>query len=144
MRSRRFFVILGSAHFMDTVEVYLEGTPEVGVVRIHPPVPDVASRLQSLHPDAIIVDLNAPNLGFVVTVLHERSTVPVFCLDMTRRKMIVLTGQQYTISSVDDLLQIVEYYSQTWNNSGTPPQFLDIAQMTFAKKIAEIQTEGKG
>jgi chemotaxis response regulator CheB len=144
MRSRRFFAIFGSPLFMDTVEAYLEGTPEVGVVRIHPPVPDVASRLQSLQPDVIIVDLNAPNLGFVVTVLQEQPTVPVFCLDLTHSKMAVLTGQHYTITSVDDLLKIVEYYGHPRDDSSLPLHFPDVAQMAFAKTIAEIQTEGKG
>jgi len=94
---------------MDTVEMCLAGTDGVDIVRIHPSVPDVASRLQSLHPHLILVDLNSPNLGFLAAVLQEQPTVPIVCIDAPCSKIMVLTGCQYTIATVDDLLAIVEH-----------------------------------
>lgn len=94
---------------MDTVEMCLAGTPGMHIVRIHPSVPGVASRLQSLQPDLIFVDLNSPNLGFLAAVLQEQPTVPIVCIDAPCSKIMVLTGCQYAIATVDDLLAIVEH-----------------------------------
>jgi hypothetical protein len=110
MGTQQFFALFGESPFMDTVETFLADVPQVGIVRIHPSVTDLACRLLSFEPDMVIIDLNAPSLHFVVPFMKEQPGVPVLGLDLPRSQAILLTGQLYTAPTSDHLLAIVERY----------------------------------
>jgi hypothetical protein len=95
---------------MDTVEAVLADMQQVGIVRIHTSVTDLASRLRSLQPDMVIVDLDAPNLHFVVPFLKERPGVPLLGLDLTYNQAVALSSYLYSVPTPDHLLAVVERY----------------------------------
>lgn len=108
MGRQQFFALYGESLFMDAIETTLADLQQVGIVRIHTSVTDLASRLRSLQPDVVIVDLNAPNLHFVVPFLTDRPGVPILGLDLTCSQVIVLTSCLYTVSTPDHLLEIID------------------------------------
>ena len=110
MGTQQFFALFGESLFMDTVEALLADVPQVGLVRIHPSVTDLACRLLSFEPDMVIVDLNAPNLHFVIPFLKERPGVPILGLDLTCSQAILLTSRLYNAPTAEHLLTIVERY----------------------------------
>jgi hypothetical protein len=110
METQQFFALFGESLFMDTVEASLADIPRVGIVRIHPSVVDLAHRLRSFQPDMVVVDLNAPNLHFVVSFLKERPGVPILGLDLSCSQAIVLTSRLYPAPTPDHLLAVVEHY----------------------------------
>jgi len=121
METQQFFALYGESLFMDTVEAFLADMPQVGIVRIHPSVTDLASRLLSFQPDMVIVDLNAPSLHFVVPFLKERPGVPILGLDLACSQAILLTSCLYTAPTTDHLLAIVEHYAKSGSDACTPP-----------------------
>lgn len=109
--TQQFFALFGESLFMDTVEAFLADLPQVGIVRIHLSVTDLATRLLSFRPDMVIVDLNAPNLHFVIPFLREQPGVPILGLDLGSKQVITLTSHVYTAPTPDHLLAIVEHYA---------------------------------
>lgn len=125
METQKFFALFGDSLFLDAVEAFLVDVPQAAVVRIHPSVTDLASRLLSFDPDLVIVDLNAPNLHFVVPFVKQRPGVPILGLDFACKQAILLTSRLYTAPTADDLLAIVEHYAGSeWDvHTPSPPAF---------------------
>ena len=90
MENRRIVVLVGDSLLLDTVEASLGERREFGVMRIYTTVTNIAERVKSLYPDAIIFDWDTPHLGFVLSFLKDRPGVPLLGLDVTRSKAIAL------------------------------------------------------
>jgi hypothetical protein len=126
MGTQQFFALFGESMFLDTVETLLADVPQVGIVRIHPSVSDLASRLLSFEPDMVIVDLNAPSLHFVVSFLRERPGAPILGLDLARSQAILLTGRLYSAPTADHLLALIEHYAGSeWDVRSPLPTAFD-------------------
>jgi hypothetical protein len=107
MADQQLVVLFGDSLLMDTVEANLAGNPQVGLIRIHPTVTDVAARLQAVGPDLVIVDLNAPQSGRVLPFLRDQPGVPLLGLDVTCGRAIVLSGRSYTPRTAGDLAHLI-------------------------------------
>lgn len=104
---QRLVALFGESLFMDAVESGLDDILELGVVRIHTTVTNVGERLASLSPDLIILDLNAPDLQFVLSYIQAKPGIPLLCLDMTSSRVIALSSEQHAVTTAKDLAWLV-------------------------------------
>ena len=111
MEHRRIVVLVGDSLLMDTVEASLEKDQEFGVMRMHTTVTDIAERLKSLCPDAIMFDWDAPHPEFLLSFLKDRPGVPLLGLDVTCSKVITLCSQEHITLTVDDLAKVVKLHT---------------------------------
>jgi hypothetical protein len=111
MDNRRLVVLVGDSLLMDTVEASLGENQEFGVMRIYTTVTDIAARLQSLYPDAVVFDWDAPHVEFVLDMLKQRSGVPLLGLDVTCSQVTALTSEQHLTLTVNDLARVVKAHS---------------------------------
>lgn len=108
MDNRRLVVLVGDSLLMDTVEASLGESQEFGVMRMYTTVTDIAARLHSLSPDAIIFDWDVPHAGFVLAMLKQWPGVPLLGLDVTCSQVTVLCSEQHLTLTVDDLARVVK------------------------------------
>jgi hypothetical protein len=85
----------------------LKGKPGLDVVRVDATLPDPGQRLKDLRPDVIILDLAAPDSEFAIPFLRKHPGLPVIDLDITSDTVVVLSTQQYTTLSANDLAQVI-------------------------------------
>jgi hypothetical protein len=111
MDNRRLVVLVGDSLLMDTVEASLGENQEFGVMRIYTTVTDIAARLQSLYPDAVVFDWDAPHVEFVLDMLKQRPGVPLLGLDVTCSQVTALTSEQHLTLTVNDLARVVKAHS---------------------------------
>ncbi len=105
MKEQPIIVLFGGSLLMDAVAAGLSNTQEFGVIRIYTPITD-EERLRSLNPDLMIFDLDTPP-EFIFRFLRDQPGVPLLGLDMTSHKVIVISSQQHTPLTVDDLAQMI-------------------------------------
>jgi hypothetical protein len=93
---------------MDGVEASLSAMPEVGVMRIHTAVQDVRECLISLCPDLVIFDWETSQAQLIVSVLRDQPGVTILGLDVTSRKVVVVSSHQFTPLTANDLAQVIQ------------------------------------
>ena len=117
MSKQRIVALFGDSLLMDTVEASLEDHKDLGVIRIHTAVTEVAQRLKALCPDLVIVDLNDTHAQFVLPLLKDLPQVPLLCLDANCSKVISLSSRQYTALTSNDLAHLIKIQTA---NAGSP------------------------
>ncbi len=108
MKDRRIVVLFGESLLMDSVEASLGGNHQVALVRIRTAIADICDRLVSLRPDMVIFDLDSLHTRFVVPFLRKYPGTPLLGLDVNCSKVVVLSSQQYTVLTVDDLSEMIQ------------------------------------
>jgi hypothetical protein len=116
MEKRRIVVLFGDSLLMDTVEASLGTMKDVGVMRVYTTVTDIADRLRSYSPDMIIFELNTTQPNIVIPFLVNQPGVPLLGLDITSSKVVVLSSQQHTVLTANDLDQLIR--SETNGKAG--------------------------
>jgi hypothetical protein len=101
-------VLFGDSLLMDGVEASLCAMPELGVMRMNTAVVDVRKYLTSLRPDLVIIDWEASQAQLIVSVLKDQPRVTLLGLDVTSRKVVVVSSHQFTPLTVDDLAQMIQ------------------------------------
>ncbi len=117
MEERRTVVLFGDSLLMDAVEAGLSDKQELGVMRIYTPVTGIEEQLMSLGPDVVIFDLDAPHLEFIIHFLRDHPGVPLLGLDVTSSKVIVISSQQHTTLTADDLAQMIQLQTSSYFRS---------------------------
>ncbi len=108
MADIRKVVLYGNSVFMAGVEAGLKSRDEIEVVHIDASLPDAVQELDALNPAAIIFDLaSPPTLRFGLPFIREHLGMPFIGLDVTSNTVLVLSCQQYTALTVDDLAQVI-------------------------------------
>lgn len=108
MKKQRVLALFGNSLLMDAVEASLTGNCDLSVIRMHNTVASAAERLSSLGPDLIILDLNDLHSDLIVSLLRDQPHIPLLCVDITSSKVVALSCQQYTVLTVNDLLEVIE------------------------------------
>ena len=102
-------VVYGNSLFMAGVEAGLKSRDGLEVIHIDTSLPGAAQRLDVLHPAAIIFDLAAPpSVRFGLPFIKEHLGMPLIGMDVTSSTVLVLSCQQYTALTVDDLAQVIQ------------------------------------
>ena len=105
MKEQRIVALFGDSLLMDAVEASLSSRQELGVMRLDTPISDEVC-LRSLNPDLAIFDLDTPP-GFIVRFIRNHPGVPLLGLDVTNNQVIVISSQQHTPLTMDDLAQMI-------------------------------------
>ena len=93
---------------MAGVEAGLKSRAEIEVIHIDSSLPDAVQELDVLNPVAVIFDLaSPPSLRFGLPFIREHLGLPFIGLDVTSNTVLVLSCQQYTARTVDDLAQLI-------------------------------------
>ena len=111
MGNRRTVVLIGDSLFMDTVEASLKDQQGMDVMRIQGYVGDVKACVESVNPDLVIFDWGTYYSRFVMLMLKDRPGIPFIGLDVSSRKVIVMSSQQYTPLTVNDLAHVIQLYT---------------------------------
>jgi chemotaxis response regulator CheB len=107
MEELRTVVLYGNSLYVAGLEACLKGKPGLDVVRVDATLPDPGQRLKDLCPDVIILDLAAPDSEFAIPFLRKHPGLPIIDLDITSDTVVVLSTQQYTTLSANDLAQVI-------------------------------------
>ena len=109
MADIRKVVLYGNSVFMAGVEAGLKSRDEIEVIHIDASLPSAAQELDALNPAVVIFDLSSPpTLKFGLPFIREHLGLPLIGLDVTSNTVLVLSCQQYTALTVDDLAQVIQ------------------------------------
>lgn len=122
MDDRQIIVLFGDSLLMDTVEAGLGDCPDIGVMRVHPSVPNLVDRLISIQPDLVIFDWDGPHCQFVLPFLREQPGTPLLGLDITCSRAIALYSQQHEVLTARALADLIKRET-TANLLGSPAEF---------------------
>jgi len=111
MENQRIIALVGDSLFMDTVEASLKSQQGMNVIRIQGYVGDVKACVESVHPDLVIFDWDTYYSRFVMLMLKDQPGIPFIGLDVSSRQVIVMSSQQYTPLTVNDLAQVIQLYT---------------------------------
>lgn len=105
---RRTVAICGSSLFLACVGASLSSKSELAVVQIDAALPNVRERLTELSPDLIIFDVGESRVQLLGLASGENPNPPMLGLGLTKNTVVTLTGQQYSMFSTEDLVQLIE------------------------------------
>lgn len=108
MSKSRVVALFGDSLFIDSIEASLQGSGELGLVRIHSSSPNAMEKLKLLGPDLIIFDSMDSTLQFMVPMLRDRPDIPLLCLDVNCSRVIVMSGVHYLTRSANDLADLIQ------------------------------------
>lgn len=108
MSQSRVVALFGDSLFIDSLEASLQGSRELGLVRIPSSAPNAVERLKVLGPDLVIFDSMDPMLHFVVPFLRDRPDIPLICLDVDSSRVIVVSGKHHLARSASDLAHLIQ------------------------------------
>ena len=111
MKNQRTVALVGDSLFMDTVEASLKSQRGMDVIRIQGYVGDVKACVESVNPDLVIFDWDTYYSRFVMLMLKDQPGIPFIGLDVSSRKVIVMSSQQYTPLTVNDLTHVIQLYT---------------------------------
>ncbi len=108
MADIRKVVLYGNSVFMAGVEAGLKSRDEIEVIHLDSSLPNAIQQLDILNPVAIIFDLaSPPALRFGLPFIRSHLGLPFIGLDVNSNTVLVLSCQQYTALTVDDLAQVI-------------------------------------
>ncbi len=101
-------VLVGDSVFQDAVTTSLRGVKSLRLEMLGSDSPDLAEQLNRLRPDAVIFDLYAPHVDFVLPFLRTRPNHLVIGVDLKNSKVNVLSCQQFAVMLGSDLANLVQ------------------------------------
>ncbi len=105
---RRSVVLYGGDLVMSTVGASLRNQPKFQIQEIERLLPDTLRKLHASPPDVILFNIAATRPGFAITLLESHPKIMLIGVDITRNKMLVLSGEQSQFLTVDDLVHVIE------------------------------------
>jgi hypothetical protein len=100
--------LYGNSLVVSSVGASLQNRAGLELVRLDASVPDAAQRLKALHPDVVLYDLATAQPDFAIALLKEHTRLLLIGVDLTSAKMLVLSGHESNMLTVDDLLQVID------------------------------------
>ena len=108
MKQQKTAALYGNSLFMAGVEASLRHRQGLAVTRIDAALPNAEDHLDALRPDVVIFDLDAPHAPFVISFLRGHPGLRLVGLALSDNDVMVLSSQQYTAMSSDDLAQVIQ------------------------------------
>lgn len=110
MNKQQLVVLLGDSLLLDSVEASLTHQDMLSVLRLRTAAPEVTERMDTLRPELIIFDLNAPNFRSLMPFLRMQPSVPLLGLDINTQQAIGLSAQTHTVVGADELQHVIARY----------------------------------
>lgn len=108
MKKTLTVVLYGSNLVMSTIGASLQQKPEFQVQEIKGSIPAMLDKLKAAPPDVILFDLVEPQPQFAIPLLRNHPRIMLIGVDLSSHKMLVLSGEQSRLLTVDDLVQVIE------------------------------------
>ena len=93
---------------MSTIGASLREKPGFLVQEIEGLLPDINETLNAAWPDVILFDLDTALANLAISLLRKHPTIMLIGVDLTSNKMLVLSGEQSSLVTADDLMQVIE------------------------------------
>jgi len=100
--------IYGSRLVISAIGASLREKPEFEVQEIEGLLPDMINKADAAHPDVILFDLTATQPHFAIPLIRTHPTIMVIGVDLANNEMIVLSGKQSRLLTMEDLVQAIE------------------------------------
>jgi hypothetical protein len=108
MQQRPLVVLLGDSLLMDGVAVSLADRQMLGTIRMDSDVADIRECLETLQPDLILFELDAPQSPSVLSLLSEQPGTLLIGLDLACSRAIVLNSRQHMTRTMNELCLVVQ------------------------------------
>lgn len=105
---KQIVALYGTNLIMSTIGASLKQKPEFQVQEVKGLFPDIMDKLDAAPPDVILFDLAAAQPDFAIPLLRRHPTIRLIEVDLTNNKMLLLSGEQSRLMTMDDLTQIIE------------------------------------
>jgi hypothetical protein len=105
--------LYGNSLFIAGVEASLQHRSELTVARIDASLPDAADCLVALNPDVVVMDLDDPDAGLLLSFLREHPGLPVLGLGLADDRAVVLSSQRVTALTTTDLAEVIATVGRT-------------------------------
>ena len=105
---KRTVALYGSNLVMSAIAARLQEKPEFQVSQIQGLIPDIIEKPEATFPDVIMFDLAVDQPPFAVALLNNHPRLLLIGVDLTSNKMLVLSGQQSRLLTVEDLVKVIE------------------------------------
>jgi hypothetical protein len=105
-------VLLGNSLLLDGVAISLGERLQASVLQLEPSMPDIAERLNFLHPRLIIFDLDSPCSASLWPVLKEQKGTFLMGLNSECCQVVLIESNQHSIRSMQDFCQLVQMISE--------------------------------
>ena len=108
MEKQPLVVLLGDSVLIDGVAAGLASRQVPKMVRIDTFTADIVERLESLEPDLIVFELDAPRSSSIFTLLRQQPGILLLGLDLDYSQVLVLNSHHHITPTMNDLYQIVQ------------------------------------
>jgi hypothetical protein len=99
--------IYGSQLVMSIIGACLQEKPEFDVQRIDGLLPNIIDETDAAPPDVILFDLTAAQNHFAISLIRTHPTVMLIGVDLASKKMLVLSGEEFDLLTVEDLVRVI-------------------------------------
>jgi hypothetical protein len=99
--------IYGSRLAISAIGASLQGKPEFEVQQIDGLLTELVDKLDAVPPDVILFDLAGTQPHFAIPLLHTHPTILVIGIDLANEKMLVLSGKEFRLLTVEDLVEVM-------------------------------------
>jgi hypothetical protein len=101
--------IYGNSLSVASIGASLQDRPGLELLALDASLPDAIQRLYLLMPDIVLFDLSlAHAVEDAVSLLTAHPKLVLVGLDLNSHRALLLSGQQSTVLTTDDLIQIIE------------------------------------
>lgn len=107
MEKVRRIVLYGSDLVVSTVGENLRGRAGFQILQIDPLLLDALQRLDAARPDVVLFDLAGTQPDFTIAILRKHPGLLLIGVDLRGDKMLVLSGQESRLLTLDDLVQMI-------------------------------------
>jgi len=105
----RTIVVYGDSLIMSSIGAALDRVGQV--VQLDADQPDTAQQLRTLAPEIVVFDLAHKRADFALELLLEYPALLLIGVDLGRDCMLVLSGRQPRLLTMDDLLQVIKSHA---------------------------------
>jgi hypothetical protein len=108
MPSLPCIVIYGNTLPLAGIAVALQGREDIQVISIPANCPDEMERLNDLHPDVVLFDLDQIGVHMIFSYLEPDARPVLMGVDANNNHLTVWSGREITVQTIPDLLQMIE------------------------------------
>lgn len=99
--------LYGANLVISAIAASLREKPEFQVQQVEGLAPYIIDKLNAAPPDAILFDFAEGHPSFTIPLLRQHPTIMLIGVDLKSNKMLVLSGEQSRLLTVDDLLRVI-------------------------------------
>lgn len=108
MNASPIILLLGESLFSESIAQALAKRLKMNMVRMDPNLLEMKDCLKCLQPNLIIFNLDDPCSDPLVDLLNERKEIKLTGLDMANYDLILLTGHDYVIPTIKELMSAID------------------------------------